>query len=75
MILSAHQQATMPSLKRTRALARNLHRITGEPIAILKCGALYWTACPADRATYWQPQIERGDVRVVETIQGNAVLG
>jgi len=68
MILSAHQRDTMPSLKRTRRLAASLHRITGEPIAILKCGALYWTACPADRATYWQPQIERGDVRIVEVV-------
>lgn len=69
MILSAHQQATMPSLRRTRALAARLAHVTGEPIAILASNDLFWLACPADRATYWQPQIERGDVAIVETVE------
>ena len=69
MILSSHQQATMPSLTATRALARNLAHVTGDPVAILASDALYWLATPADRATYWQPQIERGDVAIVETVE------
>lgn len=70
--LSPYQRDTMPDLDATRRLAASLARITGIPVAVLKQGPLYWTACPADLASYWQTAIERGDAAIVETV-GKAV--
>lgn len=67
-MLSQLQRDTMPSLARTRALANNLAHITGDPVAVLRQGKLFWTACPADLAVFWKAEIERGTVEVVETI-------
>lgn len=69
-LLSTHQRDTMPSLDRTRALAHGLARISGDPVAILKRGDLFWLATPADRATFWQADIDSGAVRIVETVPG-----
>lgn len=68
MLLSQLQRDTMPSLARTRALANNLAHITGDPVAVLRQGNLFWTACPADLAVFWKAEIERGDVAIVETV-------
>lgn len=70
-LLSPHQQATMPSLRRTRMLAASLARITGDPVAVLKRGDLYWTACPADLAVFWQDDLDSGAAAIVETIPGD----
>ncbi len=71
-LLSSHQRDTMPSLARTRALALGLARVTGETVAILANNDLYWLATPADRAVFWQREIDAGTVVIVETISGES---
>ena len=73
-LLSSHHRDTMPSLACTRVLALGLARITGAAVAVLKQGDLYWTACPADLATFWQTDLDSGAAAIVETIPGGRTL-
>ena len=66
------QRDTMPDCARTRVLALGLARVTGETVAILAWDELYWTACPADLAVFWQREIDAGTVVIVETITGES---
>lgn len=71
-LLTPLQRDTMPDCARTRVLALGLARITGDPVAILANNDLYWLATPADRAVFWQREIDQGDVTIVETISGES---
>ena len=71
-LLTPLQRDTMPDCARTRALALGLARITGDPVAILANNDLYWLATPADRAVFWQREIDAGTVVIVETISGGS---